>query len=111
MDTGSTVGTVPTPATEGGGALDAEDFEDFEDIYTVPFITVNRVDGRFLAQVVASDNDLVTLDRIQEAIEVGRRYGQHVYARKHGDIMYPTLAGTDFGVIDLIFTPDTDGGL
>jgi hypothetical protein len=100
------VGIIPTPATDV-----VEDFEDFESIYDVPFITVNRIDGRFRAQVVVSENELVTLDRIQEAIDVGRQHGQHAYARKHGDIMYPTLAGLDYGVIDIIFTPDTDGGL
>jgi hypothetical protein len=110
MDTSSTVEDSPATATEGAVAFDVVE-DDFMSIYDVPFITVNRVDGKFFAEVVASDNESVTLSRVQEALEVGRRYGQHVYARKHGDIVYPELAGVDNGVILIAFTPDADGSL
>lgn len=110
MDSNSTVGTVPHPVTEGVGVLDAVD-EDFMNVYDVPFIIVNRVDGRLVAEVELSDNDLVNMDRIQEAVEVGRREGEHVFASKNGDISYPTLAGLSHGWLEIIFTPDTDGGL
>jgi hypothetical protein len=85
--------------------------DDFENVYDVPFIVINRVDGKYLAEVEFSDNDLVNFARVEEALEVGRLYGQHAYARKHGDIGYPELAGLFHGVVTIAFTPDTDGGL
>jgi hypothetical protein len=109
MDSSSTAAVVTATATEGTDVLDVED--DFVNIYDVPFIVVNRVDGKYLAEVEVSEDDLVTQARIQEALEVGRRYGQHAYARKHGDIGYPELAGLFHGVITIAFTPDTDGSL
>lgn len=109
MDSSSTAAVITATASEGTDVLDVED--DFVNVYDVPFIVINKVDGKYIAEVETSDDDLVTQARIEEALAVARTYGQHSYARKHGDIGYPELAGLFHGVITIAFTPDTDGGL
>jgi hypothetical protein len=111
VDSSSTVEVGPATASGGEEALDAV-AEDFENLYDVPFIMVNRIEGKIEAEVEASDDEAITLARIHEAQEVVRRkHGQHLFASKVGDREYPELQGIYHGVITLHFTPDTDGGL
>lgn len=108
MAPGSQTGSAPVAAGDTDVLV-----EEFENLYDVPFIAVNMIDGRIVAEVERGHNDTVTLARVQEAKEVARRNGQHLFARTLGDREYPELAGVDYGVITLYFTPDTitGGGL
>lgn len=106
METSSLTGPGPAAATGDTDVPIVVD-EAFENIYDVPFIVVNKVGGKIIAEVTVSESQLVTRDRIQEAQEVARRHGWHVFASKHGDIEYEDLPG----VILMHFTPDLDGGL
>jgi hypothetical protein len=84
MDTGSPAGTYPAAATEDTGVLTVVE-TDFEAIYDVPFITVNKVGGKFLAEVFCSDDERVNEARIQEALDVGHMHGVHAFARVWGE--------------------------
>lgn len=87
------------PAIDGGLVAVAQGIEeDFENVLDVPFITMNRVDGQYIAEVVIDLDDEVTEARVQQALNVGYQYGVHSYARKHGD----------YNVILIHFTADTE---
>lgn len=73
---------------------------DFESVHDVPFITVNRVDGQYRAEVILSGNPATDTARIQEALDVGYTYGVHAFARKWG-------AGGNH--LAIFFTPDHTG--
>lgn len=97
METDRHPATGPVALAEG-----AE--EDFENIYDVPFVTVNRIDGRYVAEVILSGNEGVDQVRIQAALDVGFAYGVHAYARIHSDITYYE---DDTKSILIHFTPDS----
>lgn len=84
MDTGSPADTYSAAATEDTGVLTVVE-TDFETIYDVPFITVNKVGGKFLAEVFGSEDERITEARIQEALDVGHMHGVHAYARVWGE--------------------------
>jgi alkanesulfonate monooxygenase SsuD/methylene tetrahydromethanopterin reductase-like flavin-dependent oxidoreductase (luciferase family) len=71
--------------------------DEFESIFDVPFITVNKVDGQFQAEVILSGDPETDLERIQEALDVGTVYGVHAYARVHSEFGHGVL---------IYFTPD-----
>lgn len=98
METGSTV----TPAGGPGdtGVLIVED-EQFESILDVPFVTVNMIDGKLVAEIVKSADPALTLERIQAALNVGYARGQHSWARVEGDY-------EDYDVVTIHFMPDGD---
>lgn len=91
MDHGSAVGQSP--------AITSSDvIEDFESVLDVPFITMNRIDGSYVAEVVCAAEEAVTQDRIQQALNKGYEHGVHAYARVHGD----------YGTILIYFTDDLE---
>lgn len=85
-----------TANTEDTAVLTVED--DFESIYDVPFVTVNRVNGKILAEVILSDDRETDLERIQTALDIGILHRVHAYARVHGE----------YGNILIHFTDDTE---
>ncbi len=97
MDKGSTAGAF-TPAAAPKTFASAGTDEDFECVFDVPYITVNRIEGRYLAEVVLSDDETTSLDRIETALAVGREHGVHAYARIHGD----------YGTVLIHFTDDLE---
>jgi hypothetical protein len=56
----------------------------FQTILDIPFVTVNRIDGEYLAEVMLSGTDEVDRERIETALNVGRANGVTAYARQHG---------------------------
>lgn len=58
--------------------------EDFENIFDAPYITVNRISGRYQAEVILSGNDILDQDRIQTALDVGAVHGVRAYANVQG---------------------------
>lgn len=85
------------PAIGGGVTTVAQEVnEDFENVLDVPFVTVNRINGRYFAEVIASEDDTVTKARIQQALDVGHTKGVHAFAGKHGT----------YNNILIYFTPD-----
>lgn len=61
--------------------------EDFENVYDVPWVTVNRIDGLYEAEVIFSGDEGVDQARLQEALDVGATYGVYPFAMKPND--YP----------------------
>ena len=59
--------------------------EEFEAIYDVPYVTVNRIDGEFLAEVVFSADPVINADRVRTALAVGRDHGVRAFARVFGE--------------------------
>jgi hypothetical protein len=104
METGSTAGIAAATAPGGDtGVITIED-EQFENVLDEPFITVNWVDGKLMAEVVKSRDRDITWSRIQRALDVGHELGQHAWARKEGD-----YADMGYDVVTIHFMPD--GGL
>jgi hypothetical protein len=62
-----------------------EDEDTFLPIYDAPFITLNRVDGEHIAEVIMCGNPCTDLDRIQSCLDVGKQLGLTPYARVHGE--------------------------
>jgi hypothetical protein len=63
--------------------LTVED-EDFKNIFDAPFITVNRIEGQYIAEVMLSGTVEVDLDRIATALGVGRSEGVRFLSGKLG---------------------------
>jgi hypothetical protein len=103
METGSTGGVLPLPATGDAIVLDVED--DFESVYDVPFITVNKIGSKYLAEVVLSGDVETDLARVQTALDVGATRGVHAYARVYSDLVYEGTADS----ILIHFTADHGG--
>lgn len=68
-----------------------------------PFVTVNRIDGQYLAEVFLCGDEAVDQARIQTALDVGYSFGVHSYAIVYNDIAYE---GCDDSV-RIHFTPDS----
>lgn len=100
METDSPTGD--SPAAISTSVIDLVE-EDFENVYDVPFITVNRIDGQYVAEVMLSGNERTDEVRIQTALDVGFGLGHHSYARVHSDREYE---GADDSVL-IYFTPDS----
>lgn len=80
--------------------------EDFENVYDVPFITVNRIDGLYEAEVIFSGDEAVDQARLQTALDVGASYGVYVHAVRPSD--YPD---DDVESVTIHFTADPIGSL
>ena len=78
-----------------------EEEGEFESLHDVPFITVNRIDGKIIAEVFKDWDPVVTEARIKAAQDVGYAHGHHLWAAVHGD--YSHLG---YGVVTLHFMPD-----
>jgi hypothetical protein len=90
------------PAIDGSVVSVAQGVdEDFENVYDVPFVTVNRVDGQYIAEVVTSEHedDVVTEARIQQALDWGHRNGLRSDEWGPGDL---------YNVMLIFFTPDVE---
>jgi hypothetical protein len=87
-----------TAQTEDSGVLTIVE-DEFESILDVPFITVNKVDGQFQAEVILSGDSETDLERIQTALDVGTMYGVHAFARVHSEFGHGVL---------ICFTPDVE---
>lgn len=59
--------------------------EDFETLYDVPFVTVNKVGGEIMAEVLLSGVKEIDSDRIATAQSVAKEHGCRAYARVFGD--------------------------
>lgn len=103
METGRTAGIAAATAPGDTGVLTIVDDEQFENVLDEPFITVNLIDGRLVAEVVKSPDKDITWSRIQRALDVGHDHGQHAWARKHGD-----YADEGYDVVTIHFMPDGD---
>lgn len=84
----------PVATSEDDAVLTVED--DFATVYDAPFITVNRIEGQYQAEVITSGDRETDLERIQTALDVGTVHGVHPYARVHGE----------YGNILIFFSPD-----
>jgi hypothetical protein len=102
METGSTAEIAAAPAPGDTDVLDIEDGQ-FENVLDEPFITVNLIDGKLVAEVVKSPDQDITWSRIQRALDVGHSLRQHPWARKHGD-----YADMGYDVVTIHFMPDGD---
>lgn len=102
MESGSPAGVAAVTAPGDTGVLIIED-EQFENVLDEPFITVNWIDGKLVAEVVKSPDRDITWSRIQRALDVGHDLGQHSWARKNGD-----FADMGYDVVTIHFMPDGD---
>jgi hypothetical protein len=73
----------PLSEAAASAALTVED-EQFENIFDAPFITVNKVEGQYIAEVMLSGTLGVDLDRIATALDVGRSEGVRFLSGKLG---------------------------
>lgn len=80
----ATVGPSEDDPCEEGIVLTYVD-ELFECVYDVPFVTVNRVGGEFMAEVVFSGDPMIDGDRVRTALQVGVDHGVRAFARVFGD--------------------------
>ena len=93
--------TTTSPSDgERTGILTAVD-EEFVNLYDVPFVTVNKVDGLVLAEVLLSGSREIDRDRVETALSVGREHGVTAYARVFGD----------YGNVLIYFADDPDKGV
>jgi hypothetical protein len=74
--------------------------DDFESVYDVPYVTVNRIGGEYLAEVVFSGDPVVDKDRVSTALAVGRDHGVCSFARVFGE-----------NCVTIHFTDDPSKGL
>lgn len=82
----ATVGPEGDSQAEGSTLTTLDDVdEDFDCVYDVPFVTVNRVGGEYLAEVVFSHDPVVDGDRVRTALAVGLDHGVRAFARVFGD--------------------------
>ena len=102
MDTGSTARVLPASVPGDTTVLNVE--EEFKNLLDEPYITVNVVEGRMVAEIVKSPDPDLTWARIQMALDVGHQHGQHAWARVHGD-----HADEGYHVVTIHFMPDVDG--
>ena len=76
-------GLVPfTGYAEDTDILTIED--DFESVYDVPFVTVNKIDGQYEAEVIFSGTEVIDRDRVETALKVGAEHGVRAFARIFG---------------------------
>jgi hypothetical protein len=93
LDQGSSaVADDASPATlaediEAMGAIEAVtiESESFENVFDRPFMTMNKIDGVYVAEVVLSGEPTTDLGRIQTVLDVGKIHGVEPWARVHGD--------------------------
>jgi len=98
---------MPFTGPEDTGVLAVVE-EDFKSIYDVPFVTVNRIDGQFVAEVIFSGNPVIDLDRINTALKVGIEHGVRAYARVFGTYGNVLIYFTDDPLGGLIYGPPSD---
>jgi hypothetical protein len=93
---------------EDASILTVDVEEDFRSIYDVPYVTVNKIDGQFVAEVIFSGNPEVDLDRVSTALRVGLEHGVRAYARVFGTYGNVLIYFTDDPLGGLIYGPSAD---
>lgn len=84
MDTGSKAGLAPATAAGDDDVL-GDNEGSFECVYDAPHVVVNRIDGRLMAMVdVEPGNEVLTVLRIQAAVDVGWEQGELPYSMETG---------------------------
>ena len=74
--------------------------DDFASILDVPFVTVNRINGQMVAEVILSGDEIYDRLRLSRAFQAAAAHNQYAHAQVHGD----------YGNVTIYFSEYPNGG-
>lgn len=84
--------------SEDVAVLTAED--DFASILDVPFVTVNKINGQCIAEIILSGDEIYDRLRLSRAFQAAAAENQKAYAQVHGE----------YGNLTIYFAEYPNGG-